>query len=136
MRKKNLQHISSFQPTYWMSDMTKQPDLLDFCNTKGIAMQKISVESCLELTSGHKPIIVNTYTLLLPQPEKPSRYKKNKDCEVFRELIETQVNLKIPLKTAAELQGAVYKLTTRYNKQPGRPHRPQGNNTPNMTAQN
>jgi hypothetical protein len=96
MRKNNLQHISSCQPTYWPSDMTKQPELLDFCITKGIATQKISVESCLELTSDHTPIIVNSYTLLLQQPIKPSRYNKNTDCEVFRELIETQINLKIP----------------------------------------
>jgi exonuclease III len=36
MRKNNLHHLSSNQPTYWPSDMTKQPDLLDFCVTKGI----------------------------------------------------------------------------------------------------
>jgi hypothetical protein len=30
MRKHNLR-LSSCQPTYWPSDMNKQPDLLDFC---------------------------------------------------------------------------------------------------------
>jgi hypothetical protein len=44
--------------------------------------------------------------------KKPSLYNKNTDWEVFRELIETQINLKIPLKTEAELEDAVYKLTT------------------------
>jgi len=36
MRKHNL-HLPSCQPTYCPSDMNKQPDLLDFCVTKGIA---------------------------------------------------------------------------------------------------
>jgi len=98
MRNNNLQHISSCQPTDWPSDMTKQPDLLDFCITKGIATQKVSVESCLELTSDHTPILVTMHTYFLQQPKKPSLSNKNPDWEVFRELIETQINLKIPLK--------------------------------------
>ena len=72
MRKNNLQRISSCQPTYWPSDMNKQPDLLDFCITKGIALQKVSVKSCLELTSDHTPILVTMHACLLPTTtEKP-----------------------------------------------------------------
>jgi hypothetical protein len=111
MKKNNLQHLSSSQPTYWPSDMAKQPDLLDFCITKGIATQNASVESCLELTSDHTPIIVNMHTYFL-QPNKPSLYNKNTNWEVFREQINTQVNLKIPLKTEAELEDAAHNFTT------------------------
>jgi len=112
MRKHNLQHLSSCQPTYWPSDMNKQPDLLDFCFTKGIATQKVSVDSCLELTSDHTPIIVTIHTRVQQQPKKPSLYNKNTDWEIFRTLLETQINLKIPLKTEAEVEDAVYNLTT------------------------
>jgi len=112
MRKNNLQHISSCQPTYWPSDMNKQPDLLDFCITKGIAMQKVPVESHLGLTSDHTPILVTMHTSFLQQPKKPSLSNNNTDWEAFRELIETQINLKIPLKTKTDLEDAVYKLTT------------------------
>jgi hypothetical protein len=92
--------------------MTKQPDLLDFCVTKGIATQKVSVDSCLELTSDHTPIIVTMHTHFLPQPKKPSLHNKNTDWDVFRKLLETHINLKIPLQTEAELEDAVYNLTT------------------------
>jgi hypothetical protein len=44
--------------------------------------------------------------------EKPSLHNKNTDWDVFRELLETQINLKIPLQTEAELEDAVYNLTT------------------------
>ena len=67
IKNNNLQHLSSGQPTYWPSDTAKQPDLLDFCIT-----QNASVESCLELTSDHTPIIVNMHTYFLQQPKKPS----------------------------------------------------------------
>ena len=91
--------------------MTKQPDLLDFYGTKGIATQKVSVDSCLELTSDHTPIIVTMYTRFLQQPKKPSLHNKNTDWDVFRELLGTLINLKIPLQTEAELEDAVYNLT-------------------------
>jgi hypothetical protein len=71
IKNNNLQHLSSGQPTYWPSDTAKQPDLQDFCITKGIATQHASVESCLELTSDHTPIIVNMHTNFLQQPKKP-----------------------------------------------------------------
>jgi len=112
VRKHNLQHLSSCQPTYWPSDMNKQPALLDFCVTKGIATQKVSVDSCLELTSDHTPIIVTIHTRVQQQPKKPSLYNKNTDWEIFRTLLETQINLKITLKTEAEVEDAVYNLTT------------------------
>jgi hypothetical protein len=113
--------------------MNKQPDL-DFCVTKDIATLKVSVDSCLELTSDHTPIIVSIHTRFQQQPKRPSLHNKNTDWEVFRTLLETQISLKIPLKTEAEVEDAVYNLTTQYNKQPGEPHRPSGNSTFTMTA--
>jgi exonuclease III len=112
MKKNNLHHLSSEQPTYWPSDMAKLPDLLDFCITKGIATQNASVESCLELTSDHTPIIVNMHTHFLQQPIKPSLYNKNTNWEAFREQLKTQINLKIPLKTKTDLEDAVHNFTT------------------------
>ena len=112
MEKNNLQHISTCQPTYWPSDMNKQPDLLDFCITKGLALQTVSIESCLELSSDHTPILVTLHTSFLRHPKKPTLSNKNTDWEIFRELIEKQINLQIPLKTKTDLEDAVYSLTT------------------------
>jgi len=76
MEKNNLQHVSTCQPTYWLSDRNKQPDLLDFCITKGLALQKVSIESCLELTSDHTPILVTLRTSFLQHPEKTDIIKQ------------------------------------------------------------
>jgi hypothetical protein len=57
----NLKHLSKRQPTYWSRDPNKIPDLLDFCVTKGMDTKKLAVESCLELTSDHTPILITVY---------------------------------------------------------------------------
>jgi hypothetical protein len=62
MQNNNLKHLSTRQPTYWPSDPNKIPDLLDFCVTKGIHTKKLAVASCLELTSGHTPILITVFT--------------------------------------------------------------------------
>ena len=54
----NLNYISTGQPTYWPNATNKLPDLLDFCVTKGIDIRKLTVESSLELTSDHTPILI------------------------------------------------------------------------------
>lgn len=47
------------QPTYWPSDRSKIPDLIDFCVTKGITKNNISCHSCWDLSSDHSPIVIN-----------------------------------------------------------------------------
>ena len=72
----NIKYISTRQPTYWPSDPNKLPDLLDFCVTKGIDTKKLTVASCLDLTSDHTPILITMYTHTLGKPKKPSLYSQ------------------------------------------------------------
>jgi len=104
-------HLSTCQPTYWPSDTNKLPDLLDFCITKGIATQKFTVKSCLDLTSDHTPILVPMYTHVVGTPKKPSLYNKHTDWEAFREMLDKRINLSIPLKTNVDIEEAVATLT-------------------------
>jgi hypothetical protein len=85
MRNNNLQHISTRQLTYWPSDTNKMPDLLDFCIIRGMPTQKFTVESCLDLTSDHTPILVNIFTHTLAKPKRPSLYNKQADWDYFRD---------------------------------------------------
>jgi endonuclease/exonuclease/phosphatase family metal-dependent hydrolase len=62
IRSNNLIGITTRHPTHWPSDPKKIPDLLDLCIAKGINPKNIHVESCLELTSDHTPIIVTILT--------------------------------------------------------------------------
>lgn len=59
MQNSNLLHtISTGHSTYWPSDNSKNPDLLDFCITKGFSSNYLSIQSSLELSSDHTPIEV------------------------------------------------------------------------------
>ena len=51
--KMKLSHISPGTPTYWPSDQSKIPDVIDFCVTKGVPDNMISSTSCLDLLSDH-----------------------------------------------------------------------------------
>jgi hypothetical protein len=44
--------------------------------------------------------------------KKPSLNNKNTDWEAFREQLNTQINLKIPLKREDDLEDAIHNLTT------------------------
>jgi hypothetical protein len=52
------------------------------------------------------------HTHFLLQPKKTISSQQNTDWDVFRELLETHIGLKIPLQKEAELEDAVYYLTT------------------------
>jgi len=64
MSNNNLQYLSTRQPTFWPNDTNRQPDLLDFCITKGINIQKFETNSCLELSSDHTPILVTMHAII------------------------------------------------------------------------
>jgi hypothetical protein len=109
--RNNLQHLSSREPTYWPSDTNRLPYLLDFCIIRGIPVQKFTVQSCLVLTSDHRPILVTMFTHILSKLKRPSLYKRHTDWDCFREMLDAQINLEIPLKTEVDREEAVANLT-------------------------
>ena len=111
MQNNNLKHLSTRQPTYWPSDPNKIPDLLDFCVTKGMDTKKLAVQSCLELTSDHTPILITVFTHILGKSKKPSLYSKKTDWNCFRETLDEQITLAIPLKTEIDIEEAVENIT-------------------------
>jgi hypothetical protein len=111
MRNNNLQHLSTGQPTYWPSDTNKMPDLLDFCIVKGIPTQKFTVESCLDLTSDHTPILINMFSHIIGKPKRPSLCNQQTDWDCFRDMLDDRLNLQIPLQTQLDIEDAVACLT-------------------------
>jgi hypothetical protein len=112
MSTNNLQYLSKQQPTVRPSDTHRQPDLLDFCITKGINVQKFDIDSCLELSSDHTPIIVNMHTLITTKQQKPSLHNKSTDWDAFRAILDERINMKIPLKSTIDIEEAVATLTS------------------------
>lgn len=57
--------VSSGHPSYWPTDRTKTPNLLDFFVTKGISTNYTTCESSLELTSNHTPVLFTLITEII-----------------------------------------------------------------------
>ena len=135
MSNNHLQYLSTRQPTFWPSDTSKQPDLLDFCITKGINTHEAEITSCLELSSDHTPISLTLYTHITHKQQKPSIYNKHTNWEVFRETLEERIDTQIPLKSNSDIDKAIAALTTEIQRAarlatpPPRPQH-QTNNSP------
>ena len=72
----NLYALSTGKPTYWPTDRRKVPDVIDFCVTKGISEHYIKIESCLDLSSDHSPLIVTVSTQVINRKSPFSFHNK------------------------------------------------------------
>jgi len=110
MQTCNLNHISTGEPTYWPTDRRKNPDLLDFCITKGIPNNYLSAKSCLDLSSDHSPVIVQISTRILNKTKSQNLYNKKTDWNQYRSILNERINLNVPLKTEENLEHAIKTL--------------------------
>lgn len=99
----HLQPISTGHPTYWPSDPNKLPDLLDFFVTKGLSHLNTSIESSLDGSSDHTPVILTLCTTAIVQEKAESLHNHKTDWESFRSYLEDKVRLNIALKTRSEV---------------------------------
>jgi hypothetical protein len=110
MQEKNYSFLTTGSPTYWPTDLRKVPDLLDFFVTNGISSSYTDVESNLDLSSDHTPIIATISTSVV-NIKKSTRLHNNKtDWNLYRSLIHDNINLNLRLKDPAELEEATHKL--------------------------
>jgi hypothetical protein len=71
MQENNYSYISTGSPTYWTTDTTKIPDLLDFFVTKGISAKYADIQASYDLTSDRTPIIVTISTTAMSRQPAP-----------------------------------------------------------------
>lgn len=106
IQENKLATVSTGEPTYWPTDINKQPDLIDFAVTKGISELCLSARSCLELTSDHTPVLLS---LNLPANENiyniTSARKTN--WNKFKLTLEREVKCNIRLKSNKDVDEAV-----------------------------
>lgn len=106
----NSNHISTGEPTYWPSDPKKKPDLIDFCIIKNVDKRKISMQSCLDLSSDHSPIILEYSSEIVAEKVGCRLYNKKTDWETFREIVELSLTASVSLKEPDEIESAVVLL--------------------------
>lgn len=103
----NMNTISTGEPTYWPSDPQKVPDLLDFFITKGISNNYLKCESSLDLHSDHSPIILTISSSVLLKDNPPYLCNKYTDWDLFRQLLDQLLNLKVSLKSGDDIDNGI-----------------------------
>lgn len=99
----NLYPISTGESTYWRTDRRKTPDVIVFCVIKGISKYYFKTESHLDLTSDHIPIITKLTTTIIKKVKPTTLYNAKTNWNLYREILNKQINCKIPLKSNEEL---------------------------------
>lgn len=108
----NLMTVSTSEPTYWPTDTSKVPDLLDFFVLRGLSKEYTNAVSCHDSTSDHTPVILRISTLPSEYDEPDRLYNRYTDWESFREVLEEEIDLKIALKTPEDLEIATKYITS------------------------
>jgi hypothetical protein len=103
----NFNYLSAGEPTYWPTDPNKLPDLLDFFVTRGISQNYLNVTSSLDLSSDHSPVILTLSSTITLRECPPLLTNKRTDWDLFRDLVNSSLNLKIPLKNREDLDSAI-----------------------------
>lgn len=113
LMENNCKFLSTGEPTYWPSDPRKQPDLIDFFIYKSINKKALMIQSCLELSSDHSPILLTFETNRIGFDTNTQFTYNRKTCwETYRELIENRLISTVSLKTAEEIDTAIVYLNT------------------------
>lgn len=104
---RNMNVVSSGQPTYWPTDKRKIPDVIDFCVSKGIVKNNISCRSCWGLSSDYTPIIVELHITAKEYANKCILHNKRTNWPLIRELTDKPFQKPVSLKSSDDITEAV-----------------------------
>jgi hypothetical protein len=93
IQESNLNILSTGEPTYWSTDLNKIPDLLDFAITKGISDVYSTIESNLDLSSDHSPIIITISRHVIWKKVIPKLCTRETNWELFRDILNENIRL-------------------------------------------
>lgn len=96
-------------PKYWPSSSRKNPDILDIFVAK-ILNNLHYIKNLLNLNSDHSSVLL-TLNISPTYKETNKIFNKFTDHSKFFQLVNTEINLNIKLKTSDDIDLAVYNLT-------------------------
>ena len=111
LNSQSYDYISPSSYTYWPTDSTRLPDLLDFFVTSGIRSIHSSATTLTELSSDHSPVLLTLSIHPIYLPKNPSLTPGPMDWIKFQCLLDDQTNLRIPLKTPDDIDSAIQNFT-------------------------
>jgi hypothetical protein len=90
--------VSTGKPTYWSTDKKKLPDFIDFFVVKNISTNYIKIEEGFDLNWDHSPIYLTISEKIITKDQNPVLTNKRTDWDYFNHLLESNINLTVPLK--------------------------------------
>ncbi|KAJ8737403.1 hypothetical protein PYW07_000674 [Mythimna separata] len=111
MDAKRMSSLSTGEPTYWPTDRNKLPDLVDFFVTKNVCHKFTQIESCLDGSSDHTPIILRLCKTAIHYEPNDVLYNYKTDWDNFREYVEDKIDLNLPLKSPEDVDNACLYIT-------------------------
>lgn len=98
--------LSTGKPTYWPTEPKKVPDLLDFFMTKGLNYIFTGVESSLDGSSDHTPVILTMSSTVGSCEGIMSLHNRKTDWVGFHTYLNEHINMRMLLKTTNDIKGA------------------------------
>lgn len=109
-RNCNCNFFSTGSPTYWPSDPTRIPDLIDFFVSKGIPGNKVNLVNSDDLSSDHSPVILTLSESPCHQKSNPRLTNKATDWTYFQHKLEECINLSSPLNCSDDIDRELEQL--------------------------
>jgi len=113
---KTLTYVKNYKihappsPTNWPSSPRKSPDILDIFITKIPNGLYTTVTNLDDICSDHSSVLFTIDTAPLYKLDRPSLIQGQMDWDKFKSLLESQINLKVSLKSTVDIDDAVNHL--------------------------
>jgi hypothetical protein len=88
------------------------PDLTDFFVVKNVSANYIQIDEGYDLNSDHSPILLTIGEHIITKVQNPILINKHTEWDYFNFLLETKIDLSVPLKTIDQLEDELYYFTT------------------------
>lgn len=112
MQRKNYNHLSTGEPTYWPSDPDKVPDLIDFGVTHGVNSGLCRMSSSLDLSSDHTPIVLDLLTHIKEYQRNCVLYNSRTNWITFRDVLDDLIEVPHSINSRDGLDEAVAQITS------------------------
>ena len=136
IQKLGCSFIFPNSPTYWLTHLNHQPDILDFFFTSIPNHIKHKIQNSCEISSDHIPVILEINSSLTCKPPRLSLTKDSVNWEKFSIILQNNTNLKISLKNTNEIEIASQDFVNSIKAEISNSYIPNPNKTANANSYN
>jgi len=111
LERRNLESLSSGEPTYWPSDLRKKPDVIDFFVARHIHHHQLQITTIADLSSDHVPICATLQLQASTKSTVSSLVNRYTDWDLYRSYLESNSQHHIPIQSEVDIELAVSAFT-------------------------